>query len=343
MEERQARRRRPHCLVLVFPAQGHVNPMLQFSKRLDHKGVRVTLVVSHFLRKTLQFESTTSIALESISDGYDGGGIMAAESDKGYIDRFWDVGPKSFEELLQKLTSCGDSVECVVYDSMLPWALDIAKKFGAIGASFFTQSCAVNSIYYHVYSGNLKIPVTDDDESEVLLPGLPPLASYDLPSLLYVWGTYPGFTYMVVNQFYDIQKADWLLCNTFYELEPQVVEWQAKIFPLKTIGPTIPSTFLDKRLKDDYAYGFSFYKEEDEACMNWLNDKISGSVVYVSFGSLAALNTEQMEEMAWGLKDSEAYFLWVVRESEKHKLPKGFWRFQRIRAWWSHGVLNYKC
>ncbi|KAI9111234.1 hypothetical protein K1719_017845 [Acacia pycnantha] len=82
--------------------------------------------------------------------------------------------------------------------------------------------------------------------------------------------------------------------------------------------------FLDKRLKDDYAYGFSFYKEEDEACMKWLNDKPSGSVVYVSFGSIAALQSEQMEEIACGLKDSRSYFLWVVKESEKPKLPKDF-------------------
>ena len=83
--------------------------------------------------------------------------------------------------------------------------------------------------------------------------------------------------------------------------------------------------FSDKRLKDDYAYGFSFYKEEDEACIRWLNDKPSGSVVYVSFGSLVALESDQMEEIAWGLNDSSgSHFLWVVKESEKPKLPKDF-------------------
>ncbi|TXG72998.1 hypothetical protein EZV62_001577 [Acer yangbiense] len=48
------------------------------------------------------------------------------------------------------------------------------------------------------------------------------------------------------------------------------------------------------------------------------------SVVYVSFGSLAALGEEQMEELAWGLKRSNSYFLWVVRESEEKKLPSNF-------------------
>ncbi|KAJ6973568.1 hypothetical protein NC653_033794 [Populus alba x Populus x berolinensis] len=35
-------------LVLSFPAQGHINPMLQFSKRLEHKGVKVTPITTRF-------------------------------------------------------------------------------------------------------------------------------------------------------------------------------------------------------------------------------------------------------------------------------------------------------
>ncbi|KAJ6880662.1 hypothetical protein NC652_033867 [Populus alba x Populus x berolinensis] len=37
-----------HYLVLSFLAQGHINPMLQFSKRLEHKGVKVTPVTTLF-------------------------------------------------------------------------------------------------------------------------------------------------------------------------------------------------------------------------------------------------------------------------------------------------------
>ncbi|WRX10879.1 hypothetical protein QQP08_003366 [Theobroma cacao] len=38
-----------------------------------------------------------------------------------------------------------------IYDSFLPWALNVANKFGLVGAVFFTQSSAVGSIYYHIY------------------------------------------------------------------------------------------------------------------------------------------------------------------------------------------------
>ena len=58
--------------------------------------------------------------------------------------------------------------------------------------------------------------------------------------------------------------------------------------------------------------------------MKWLDSKEIGTVVYVSFGSLAALGEEQMEELAWALKRSNSYFLWVVRETETKKLPINF-------------------
>ncbi|KAI8013884.1 UDP-glycosyltransferase 74E2 [Camellia lanceoleosa] len=98
----------------------------------------------------------------------------------------------------------------------------------------------------------------------------------------------------------------------------------AKIWPLRTIGPTIPSMYLDKRLQDDKEYGFSIFKPKTDACMKWLDQRSNGSVVYVSFGSLAQLGVDQMEEIAWGLKNSNYYFLWVVRATEQPKLPKNF-------------------
>ena len=82
--------------------------------------------------------------------------------------------------------------------------------------------------------------------------------------------------------------------------------------------------FLDKRLEDDIDYGFNLFEPNVETCMKWLDSKETGSVVYASFGSLANLTKEQFEELAWGLCNSYHNFLWVVRESEKEKLPTNF-------------------
>ena len=77
-------------------------------------------------------------------------------------------------------------------------------------------------------------------------------------------------------------------------------------------------------MEDDKDYGLNLFKPDADACMKWLDKMETGSVVYAAFGSLAALGEEQMEEITWGLKNSNCYFLWVVRESEQKKLPTNF-------------------
>jgi pathogen-inducible salicylic acid glucosyltransferase len=86
----------------------------------------------------------------------------------------------------------------------------------------------------------------------------------------------------------------------------------------------IPSFYLDKQLEDDKEYGRSLFKPNPDGCNEWLDSKETGSVVYVSFGSMAALGEEQMAEIAWALKKSDCCFLWAVRELERKKLPSNF-------------------
>ena len=98
----------------------------------------------------------------------------------------------------------------------------------------------------------------------------------------------------------------------------------SKHWPGKLIGPMVPSAYLDGRIEGDKGYGASLWKTLSEQCIKWLETKSRNSVIYVSFGSMVSLTEEQMGEIAWGLKESGFYFLWVVKEHERSKLPKGF-------------------
>ncbi|CAI0414155.1 unnamed protein product [Linum tenue] len=311
-----------HCLVVPFPAQGHINPILQFSKRLIPKGIRITLAFTRFISATITSTSAAAppdIRIATISDGYDGGGVEAANFG-AYTDTFRQVGTLTLTQLIQKQSDAGDSVHCVVYDSCLPWCLDVAKSFGLMAAPFFTQSCAVDSIYNHVRDGLIE---------STPLPWLPPLETRDLPSFVNDTdvcddgGAYPELLGFHVWQFCGIEKADWILCNTVYELEPQEVDWLSNFLPFTSIGPTIPSTYLTNQT--DTEYGLDIFKQpNNETCTNWLQNKPKGSVVYVSFGSMASLPQAQMEELYFGLNNSNHNFLWVVRESEVAKLLDSF-------------------
>ncbi|RDX72044.1 UDP-glycosyltransferase 74F2 [Mucuna pruriens] len=303
-----------HCLVVPYPAQGHINPMLQFSKRLMQRGVKVTLVTVVSNWKTMSIKNFTSIHVESISDGYDDGGLAAAESLETYINTFWRVGSQTLALLVQKLAESNHPADCVIYDALLPWALDVAKKFGLLGAAFFTQSCTTNNIYFQAYKKLLELPLA---HTQYLLPGLPKLAAGDLPSFLNKYGSYPAFFDIAVNQFANIDKADWVLANTFYELEQGVVDWLVKIWPLKAIGPSLPSMYLDRRLKDDKDYGVNMYNPNSEACIKWLDDKPKGSVVYVSFGSMAGIIKAVADEKEIVRRETITHCIKELLETEK--------------------------
>ncbi|KAJ4833527.1 hypothetical protein Tsubulata_030061 [Turnera subulata] len=314
-----------HNHVLVFPlrVQGHINPMLQFSKRLASRGFRVTLITPTSSGNSMQMqeqEQDRSIKVETIYDGYNEGEKAATRDE--FLDRMKATVPQSLAELIDKYRSTQWPVTCLIYDSLLPWLLDVAQSSGIHGAPFFTQSCAATVTYYHALHGSLKLPL--EESSVVKLPSLPEMEFNDLPSFVQVPGSNPVIYDLVLNQLSNLDKAIWLLWNTFDALEDEVVNWISSKWPIKTIGPTIPSMFLDKRLEDDKDYSLSLFKPKSEACVKWLDSKEPGSVVYVSFGSLASLGEDQMAELAWGLKRSNYSFLWVVRESEEKKLPSDF-------------------
>ncbi|CAI9764438.1 unnamed protein product [Fraxinus pennsylvanica] len=309
-----------HCLILPYPIQGHINPMLQFAKRLRHRRIKITLAVTKFLFGTMQ-EFPDFVSIETISDGFDEGGRAQAGSFEEYFETFSRVGAETLMELLEKLKNLDCAVDCIIFDPFLSWGFDVAKKSGLLGALFFTQSCAVDNIYYHVYKGELKLPLSDD---EIIIPGLPPLEPKDTPSVIYIPGSHPTALKMLVNQVEHLGEADWTFVNSFYELEQEVIDSMAKFSLLKTIGPTIPSMYIDKQLQDDKEYGLSIFKPNTDACKKWLEEREPCSVIYVSFGSLYEVGPEQMEELAKGLKASNKYFLWVVRASEESKLPKNY-------------------
>ncbi|GKV04398.1 hypothetical protein SLEP1_g16556 [Rubroshorea leprosula] len=250
-----------HVLVFPFPAQGHINPMLQFSKRLASKGLRVTLINVTTSAKPLQLP-TSSIVIESI------------EFDEG----------NNKDEVLDVARSA---------------AIDGARSAGIDGAPFYTQPWRVNVIYYHLHLGTLKVPL---EEPMAALPSMPVLEATDLPSFVCNTYAYPGLLNFLIAQFSNLEEARWIFCNTFDKLEDEVIKWMANHKPIKTIGPTVPSMYLEKRLEDDKDYGLNLFKPD----------------------VMPASGEEQMEEIAWGLKWGNSYFLWVVRETEQKKLPSNF-------------------
>lgn len=207
-----------HVIVLTYPAQGHINPLLQFAKRLASKGLKATLATTPYTIKSIQ---ATTVGIEPISDGYDEGGFKQAPSLEAYLESFRTVGSRTLAELIMKFSDSASPVSCIVYDSLFPWAIDVARQFNIYAAVFMTNSASVCSMYSHIDRGRLTFPVKQETEP-LLLPGLPPLGLSDLPSFLAQPANHSAYLALVMEQFGCLEDNDWVFCNSFEELESEV-------------------------------------------------------------------------------------------------------------------------
>ncbi|CAN6218387.1 unnamed protein product [Urochloa humidicola] len=325
---------RIHILVVPYPSQGHINPLFQFANLLASHGddVRCTLALTRFVAASSATRPATtatgSVHVAVFSDGCDDVGPDGVGGHRApYFDRLNAAGPDSLDRLLRSESELGRPVHVVVYDAFLPWAQGVARRHGAACAVFFTQTCAVDVLYTHLRAGRIPPPpvrVAEDLPTE--LAGLPArLELADLPTFMVDENRPQGLLELLMNQFEGLDTVDHVLVNSFYDLEPQEADYLASTLGAKTVGPTMPSVYLDNdRLPNDASCGIHLHIPKTSESKAWLDAHPSLSVVYVSFGSLASLSSQQMAEIAEGLYNSGKPFLWVVRAKETSKLPATF-------------------
>ncbi|KAL6841190.1 hypothetical protein ACP4OV_029159 [Aristida adscensionis] len=309
-----------HVLLLPYPgAQGHTNPMLQLGRRLAHRGLRPTLVATRHVLSTAP-PPGEPFRVAAISDGFDAGGMAACPDLAEYGRRLEAAGAETLAELLRAEARAGRPPRVLVYDPHLPWARAVAQAAGVAAAAFLSQPCAVDVIYGEVVAGRLEMPVADG--RELFARGLlaVELGADDVPPFTAKPDWIPAFTKATVGQFEGLEHADDVLVNSFRDLEPKESEYMELTWRAKTIGPSLPSFYLDDdRMPSNKTYGFNLFSST-LPCMAWLDKQPPSSVVLVSYGTVSDYDEAQLEELGNGLCNSGKPFLWVVRSNEDHKL-----------------------
>ncbi|KAF0887814.1 hypothetical protein E2562_004035 [Oryza meyeriana var. granulata] len=311
-----------HVLLVPLPAQGHMNPMLEFGRRLAYHGLRPTLVATRYVL-SMGPPPGDPFRVAAISDGFDAGGMSSCPDPVEYCGRLEAVGSETLARVIDDEARAGRPARVLVYDPHMAWVPRVARAAGVATAVFLSQPCAVDAIYGEVWAGRAPLPVKDGSDLRRRGVLSVDLAPADVPPFVAAPELYPKYLEVSIRQFEALDDADDVFVNSFHDLETLEADHMKSTWRAKTVGPTLPSFFLDDgRLPSNKAYGINIFNDGNGPCMEWLDKQGSCSVVLASYGTVYTLNGAELEELGNGLCNSGKPFLWVVRSSEGHKLSE---------------------
>ncbi|KAL2329885.1 hypothetical protein Fmac_017466 [Flemingia macrophylla] len=278
-----------HVMVLPFPAQGHVNPLMSFSKRLTKHGFRVTFVNTDFIHKRVASATNlvnlegSAVRLVSVPDGL---GPLDDRNDLANLSlAILRVMPSAIEKLIRDINGGSEKISAIVVDLNMAWALEIAHNLGLKGVVFCPSSAAIF--------------VLQDNIPKLVQDGI--LDKHGFPITKGKFQLSPAMPIMEEASFPWYSMGD-----TTVELEPGALNLCPKILP---VGPVLMESGGDELKSVGRLW------EEDLSCLNWLDQKPPCSVIYVAFGSFTVFDLNQLKELALGLDLTNRPFLWVVREN----------------------------
>ncbi|KAL5213889.1 hypothetical protein ABZP36_003041 [Zizania latifolia] len=147
----------PAVLLVPFPAQGHVTPMLHLARALAANGVAATVAVPDFIHRriapaggraggTAHVDADGGVVLASIPSGILPPEEGAAADPPGFaaiLHAMEHHMPAQLERmLLTTTTGCGGRVACLVVDVLASWAVPVAERCGVPAAGFWPAMLA---------------------------------------------------------------------------------------------------------------------------------------------------------------------------------------------------------
>lgn len=323
--------------MLPFPETGHINPMMQLAVYLSScHGFIITFVNTQYNHSRMVSASTghlpselgLHIQLVGVPDGL-------SECDNRdndvaiFVKIIENIGPV-LEELIHKLNAEGPCVNCIISDVMAVKTLDVANTLGIPRIAFWPPNASIHAFICHAIHasshGTFAAKGVPEPNEMISFPGIPPVKGSQLPWLVGSKEVAESIFRSDIRNMEALRQSKWILCNSVHELEATVQDFIPPGFPkVCPIGPILPSNLLEKNCSREDRITTSLWVEQDE-CLDWLDAQEPHSVMYVSVGSIALLNKEQLYEVAYGLEASGIPVLWVLRADlgGASSLPQGF-------------------
>ncbi|KAF7849589.1 hypothetical protein BT93_L0569 [Corymbia citriodora subsp. variegata] len=307
-----------HVVAMPYPGRGHINPMMNLCKMLASQAphVAITFVLTEeWLGLVGSDQKPSNISFTTIPNVLPSERVRAQHFSE-FIEAVFTKMEAPFDEVLHRL--CPPPT-LIMADAFLSWAVVIGNRRNIPVASFWPTAASNFSFFYHLQlvaqNGHLPQNLSvKGDETVDYIPGIPPTRLTDL-----VGGRSEQLMQRLSSMADWVHRTKYLLLSSVYEIESHTVDalQPSLSFPIYTVGPSIPYFELkdNPRSNSDLDY-----------ITKWLDRQQGSSVLYVSLGSFLSVSSSKVDEIATGLRNSNARFLWVARDETsqlKELLPGG--------------------
>ncbi|KAL0444415.1 UNVERIFIED_CONTAM: UDP-glycosyltransferase 82A1 [Sesamum latifolium] len=315
-------------ILIPYPAQGHVTPMLKLASLLSSLGFRPVVITPEFIHRRIspQINPEDGVLCLSIPDGLD------AETPRDFfsIERAMEENmPPVLEALLRKMIDELEEEEggiaCLVADLLASWAVDVARRCGVAAAGFWPAMHATYSLIaaipHLIRTGvisengcprNPSAPICLSFDEPILTPS-------NLPWLI-------GSSSARISRFKfwtrTLQRAKmlrWLLTNTFPD------ECQSRKMTKFSNYNQQQVLEIGSLIMQASEISTASFWEKDLSCLDWLDKQTVGSVMYVSFGSwVSPIGEAKVKTLALSLQALRRPFIWVLGPTWRRGLPDGY-------------------
>ncbi|XP_062103881.1 flavonol 7-O-rhamnosyltransferase-like [Humulus lupulus] len=300
-------KKKTHILVIPYPAQGHMLPLMDLSNQLAIRGVAITILATPKNLPILDpLLSSHPHSIETLllpfpqHPSVPAGVENMQELPISFLLHILSALAKLHDPILAWFHSHPSPPTAIISDSFLStWTCPLARRLGIRRLGFAPVHASTLSAWWGEIESN------NGDQN-----------------------IFKGHK-DILESHAATKASDGLILNTLEDLDRGSLDHLKATFlgqqPIWAVGPLLPMVGPTKRGGDS--------SMPEEVVMAWLDScHMDKSVVYVGFGSQVTLTGIQMEALADALDRSRVRFIWVVKDpmrgvqvaSNQGVVPLGF-------------------
>nr|UHB15537.1 UDP-glycosyltransferase [Paris polyphylla] len=314
----------PHFVLVPLMAQGHMIPMVDMARLLADRGALVSYITTPVnaarIKPTIEscrlpirlVELPFPTAEVGLPEGCENVDLIHSGE---HMMPFFEATRLLADPMELYLRQQPQGPTCIISDWCNSWTAEVARKLGVPRIIFHGPSSFYLLCVYNIRKNGIYDRITDPFEPFVV-PDLPHEGSVVVTTAQALgFLDIPGWEKLRDEALEAEATADGLVLNSFDGLEHSFIESYAKAMGSK-IWAIGPMSLHNKDTSYKATRGNKAVVDQHRV-LTWLDSKSTGSVIYVSFGSLARNDKSQMIEIGLGLEASDCPFIWVVKEVEK--------------------------